>query len=405
MNILQITGNALFVGDKTTNGISRVVIQLSDYYVNYYHDVCFNAYLVGKEQKQGAVFTDNICISDPVDIDSLYHFLKEKRIDIIQTNLSADNHIKQIPKICDIAHSLNIKLVHCIHFMPGFESVSYGSIGEIRYSLTHFQPILDKIKKWIITIGQPWSASFIKKTLRSKYNDIYSSADKIVVFSEPYIDKYLSIVHGSNKKKFETIPNPLTFSKFTQPNDVKCKQKVVLLVSRLQEPQKRVSYALKIWKLVEQDPHLNDWKLSIVGSGKGEPFYHWLAKRYNLKRVCFEGLQDPRPYYERAAIFISTSGYEGWPMVLMEAMPMGCCCLSFDSYDAIHDIIEDGYDGRIIPNNDIKGYAKCLKELMSDEEKRITIGINAIESSHRFSMDIIGKRWHDLFEELTGKGC
>ena len=93
---------------------------------------------------------------------------------------------------------------------------------------------------------------------------------------------------------------------------------------------------------------------------------------------------------------MSTAAYEGWPMVMMEAMPMGCCCLGFDSYDAIHDIIEDGVNGRIIPDNDIKGYYQALSDLMQDENKRIAIGKSAIESSKRFSIDIIGKKWRDV---------
>ena len=96
-----------------------------------------------------------------------------------------------------------------------------------------------------------------------------------------------------------------------------------------------------------------------------------------------------------------TSGYEGWPMVMMEAMPMGCCCISFDSFSAINDIIEDGYNGRVVPNNNIKKYAKYLSELMLDDNQRIMMSINAIESSKRFTLEKIGKQWHKLYEELT----
>lgn len=87
-------------------------------------------------------------------------------------------------------------------------------------------------------------------------------------------------------------------------------------------------------------------------------------------------------------------------MSLMEAMSMGCCCLSFDSYDAVHDIIEDGYNGKIIPNDDLETYVTCLTELMLDDSKRIAMGVNAIESSHRFTMDKIGERWHELFAKM-----
>ena len=90
-------------------------------------------------------------------------------------------------------------------------------------------------------------------------------------------------------------------------------------------------------------------------------------------------------------------------MVLMEAMPMGCCCLAFDSYDAIHDIIEDNKNGKIIPNNNIKAYYNALSELMLNDEKRIAMMLSAIDSSKQFSMEVIGEKWRDLLVKMCYK--
>jgi len=182
------------------------------------------------------------------------------------------------------------------------------------------------------------------------------------------------------------------------------KNKNVIWVGRVEEGQKRVSLALKIWKLVEQNPLLDEWTFSIVGNnGPDEEYYHWLVKKYHLKRVSFEGHQDPKPYYKQAAIMISTSAYEGWPMVFMEAMPMGCCCLAFDSYDAVHEMVKDGYDGCIIPDNDIQMYYERMAQLMLDNDARVQMGMNAIDSSARFTMDKIGAKWRALYEEVVQK--
>jgi len=78
----------------------------------------------------------------------------------------------------------------------------------------------------------------------------------------------------------------------------------------LVEAQKRVSAVLKVWKLIENNPLLTDWKLTIVGEGKDELFFHWLTNKYKLKRVSFEGRQDPKHYYERASIIMVTSACE-----------------------------------------------------------------------------------------------
>ncbi len=87
-------------------------------------------------------------------------------------------------------------------------------------------------------------------------------------------------------------------------------------------------------------------------------------------------------------------------MVLVEAMPMGCCCLDFDSYNAIHDIIKDEENGKIIPDNNIKAYYQTLSELMLNDEKRTSMGGMAIESSKKFSMEIIGEKWRSLLSKM-----
>lgn len=175
----------------------------------------------------------------------------------------------------------------------------------------------------------------------------------------------------------------------------------MIFVGRLIESQKRVSYVLKIWKQIEKNPLLDEWVLSVVGYGKDEHFYHWLAKKYKLQRIRFEGQQNPKLYYRRATIMMSTSSYEGWPMVMMEAMPMGCCIMAFDSYDAVNDIISNGYNGFVIPDNNIEQYVKCLTDLMLNSEKHIELGSHAIETCQRFTMEKVASKWQELILKMS----
>lgn len=407
MNILYINNSYIpaAMANQAT-GIGRVTGQISDFCAKQYKDNIYLCFFSGSLEETAPHIVHQIKLTEPLsksakfkDAQILGEFLDKYKIDVIQVNIFGDVLVYALSEICKIAHQHNIKVIYCIHFIPGFESLSYGSWTNVWYNITHHKPLIDKIKKSIITTSKPLSTKIIRRLIRHKYEDPYICCDKIVVFSEPYIDEYLNISGETCRSKFAVIPNPLSFNEFLSKEQLKSKKKEVIMVGRLQESQKRVSLSLKIWKIIEQNPALDEWSFTLIGYGQDEDYLHWLAKRYQLKRVHFEGHQDPKPYYKRASIFISTAGFEGWPMVLMEAMPMGCCCLSFDSYDAVYDIIVDGYNGKIIPNNNIKEYANCLTELMINDEKRITMGNNAIESSHQFSMDTIGKLWHDLFEE------
>lgn len=61
-----------------------------------------------------------------------------------------------------------------------------------------------------------------------------------------------------------------------------------------------------------------------------------------MERVVFTGWQDPESFYRDASILCLTSDFEGWGMVLTEAMTFGAVPVAFNSYAAITDIIDDG---------------------------------------------------------------
>lgn len=407
MNILQITRNVcsqnrLINGD----GVSRVITQLCHYFIDKCKDKCFLAYFLDDFPKETVVlsfFSNSIHLKCPIYKTDLEIFITENKIDVIQINLPVSKEYKsQIKYICDAAHNHNVKVVFCLHVMPGFEGKDYGSIKELTFNILKRKNLGSKLKNWIITTTHPLSCILLRYAFRPKYKSL-NCCDKTVLFSNSYISTYLKINNEADCTKLSIIPNPLPFHSYLLKEDIKNKTKEVIIVGRLMEEQKRISYALKIWQIIEKNPLLSDWKLSVVGNGKDEEYYYWLARQYHLQRIFFEGRQDPQPYYKRASIMMLTSGYEGWPMVLMEAMPMGCCCLAFDSFSAINDIIKDGINGHIIHDNNLTEYANCLTKLMLNDDKRIKMGINAINSSRQFSMDIIGKRWKDLYDELLTK--
>lgn len=176
---------------------------------------------------------------------------------------------------------------------------------------------------------------------------------------------------------------------------------LTIIVSRLEERQKRISLALDIWQLIEKNPNYHDWTLKIVGGGSDELKYKQIVQKKQLKHVIFEGVQNPEPYYRSASIFIMTSSFEGWGLTLTEAQQYGVIPLAFNSYASLNDIIIDGYNGYIIPNNDIKTFSEALMKLMSNPVLRYTLANNCIKSSKRFEIEYIGKQWVNLLKELA----
>lgn len=246
----------------------------------------------------------------------------------------------------------------------------------------------------------PLYSFYIQKYLRHKIGTACTYADKIVILSQRFRLPGQKYIRKENIHKVTAIGNCLTLNSCLPSSSILTKKKEVLIVSRLDENRKRLLVALKIWSIIESTNTFSDWHLSIVGCGRDENIYKKEAERLGLTQLSFEGTQQSiTEYYSKASIFMMTSDMEGWGLTLTESLQMGVIPLVFDSFESVHDIIENNVNGFILPNNNINVYAKCLENLMKDDCLRILMAKKAIESSQKFSVDKIINQWSDLIEK------
>lgn len=212
------------------------------------------------------------------------------------------------------------------------------------------------------------------------------------LLSESHIEDFEKYYQKYDGSKIVSISNPNSFV------PQKChKKKQLLYVGRLDGGQKRPDRLIKIWqRLYKKFP---DWEMIIVGDGKERKRLEESAKK--LERISFVGFQSPEQYYRDASILCLTSNFEGFGMVLTEAMAFGTVPFAFDSYSAVHDIIEDGRTGVLVTPFSIKEYADKLTLLMQDEEERDRMSENCIKDVTRFSLDNIVNKWESLFNSLV----
>ena len=286
--------------------------------------------------------------------------------------------------------------LHCEVTIDGYTDFNFITLDNPKKELKEGKNIRKNISKFL---SFPYQK--IRKIIKLPilYRESYHFADKVILLSSHFKKPFLEYSHLKDDSKIRIIHNALSFHSFYDLANYNHKKKEVLIVSRLEEEPKRISLALKIWKEIETDHTLSEWKLKIVGHGKMESWYKSLVIHYGLQRVFFEGTKNPEPYYNEASIFMMTSSFEGWGLTLTEAQQYGCVPLAFHSFASLTDIITDKVNGFAIPNDDISLYIKQMKLLMTDEKLRKSMSANAIESSKQFSIEIIIKKWMEVINE------
>lgn len=177
-----------------------------------------------------------------------------------------------------------------------------------------------------------------------------------------------------------------------------CTSKRVLFVGRFEE-QKNIGELISIWQQIHTK--FPDWKLDLYGDGKLWEKFKCEADALNINIEIHKPTAQIMDVYRNSSVFVMTSLYEPFGLVIPEAMSCGLPVVSYDSPYGPAGIISDGEDGFLIPMHDIQAFANRLCQLMGDEELRKEMGKRAIVSSQRFSADKIMPMWKELFEKLT----
>ncbi|MTU75594.1 glycosyltransferase, partial [Parabacteroides merdae] len=101
-------------------------------------------------------------------------------------------------------------------------------------------------------------------------------------------------------------------------------------------------------------------------------------------------------------LFLLASDLEGWGLVLVESMSYGVVPVVYGSYEAVHDIIDDGVSGFVVPKPySCEAMTGRIRRLMDDGGLRARMASAAISAASRFDLGSIAARWYGLFDEIN----
>ncbi|WP_036876608.1 glycosyltransferase family 4 protein [Xylanibacter oryzae] len=179
-----------------------------------------------------------------------------------------------------------------------------------------------------------------------------------------------------------------------------CINKQAIIVGRYNNA-KGYKYLIEAWNLVkERHP---DWVINIYGSGE---YYDIVKKEIhdrNLENVMImnEPTDEIITKYLNSSIYVMSSRYEGFGMVLLEAMACGVPCVAFDCPHGPRNIIKNGEDGILVKYLDSKALADGICLLIENENLRNEMGSKARINIQRFSKESIMNQWIQLFNLLS----
>lgn len=244
-----------------------------------------------------------------------------------------------------------------------------------------------------VAYSQPFLNKRQMLLLRITVRLFYPFADYRIVVSERAAED-LSRLSGISRNRFEVIYNPVS----PPANLISTKKieelwgnthKRILTVGSLKD-QKNHTLLLHAFSKIED----RDTKLLILGEGQLRSKLEKLAIELGVaERVLMPGFSvNPWPYLVSADVFVLSSDYEGFPVVLAEAMHVGLRVISTDCVSGPAEMLGNGRFGKLVPCGDISALAIAIDQTLVAPRNRDVI--------RRRAEDLTGPKVLSRYAEL-----
>ncbi len=233
-----------------------------------------------------------------------------------------------------------------------------------------------------------WKQKVVTRLKWSLMNRLAPKFDAFVVLTQGNVNEWRHL------RNIRVIANPVPFEPDIRAD---LSRKRIICVGKVSY-QKGQDILARVWRKITG--RFPEWELHNFGKEDEQ-----VLTGQQLPRNMF--LHPPDRHIQQryldAGIYVLPSRYEGFGMVLIEAMAFGLPCVAFDCNYGPADIIDHERNGLLVPQLDEEAMALALARLMEDEALRRSLSDQALTDVKRYRMASVALLWQALFEELQRK--
>ena len=325
------------------------------------------------------------------NINYIAEFCKKRNVSIVIFPTTNKNPYLYLLK------EAGLKIIVWAHSIPFWEKTDWLIPARVNNLKSFRRALLFWLIRYPIECMLGCKANRVKKIYRSLIQD----SDKFISLCPEYNEELAEELglSQSDIEKLDCVYNRINLEEYPELE----KENLIVFVGRLSHKDKRPERVLLIWEKIMNK--LPNWHVEIWGDGDEYTYLQKQIQKRKLERIELKGyISNPKEVYQRAAILMLTSTFEGWPLVLVESQSFGTIPMAFDVVAGIRRIIgkEQEY-GKLIHPFDIEEYASKLYELCVNDETRTQIQENCMKLRTQYNPSLNIPVWTRILTELIPK--
>lgn len=359
-------------------GIERTLTDKANYLAEHGHDVSFVTYEQGKHSISFPLFHT----IKHVDLDcrafSLFRFSLVRRM--YETIKLKRKFVKKWKSVVfQINPDIIVTTTNSAVFIPELMSV-------------HSQfPII--IESHVAYTVQKGNNSFLKSMLWKHRLSVYRKCSLFVALTEGDAACWRKHLHQVCK-----VDNPVTCY-INDPFKAKRVAGRIISVGRMNNTQKRFDRLIDAFAAISSK--YPNWHVDIFGEGNLQNTLEQQIERLGLKDKIIIHQPSSNIYdeYLCSELYVMSSDYEGFGLVLVEAMACGVPVISTDCPFGPSEIIEDGVTG-LLAKMDVDDLANKIEWMITHPKKLKSMGVKAHESAAKYQLENVMPKWEAVYKSV-----